>query len=313
MKRHYVVKAVMDINEAIASVLRGMEGVYIGAKSIVLNCLLGDNFVATAEQLKNMRVQVSHFGFDVGEYFRFVSEDKNWRKATAVCTPLGSQIEASTYKVNGGWERFSHLRHFIMVEACFFLEKGQPVCFWDVTEVGFEKDSRSGNSIKVRERKESLTMPPDLAKRFFMVFSQEDLPAREKLNCQISAYINGKNSMPAEIKNLFLKLTDVLALTYLNAWGAHEKLRVREQKPIQPTATPTTESKPEIETPAPVVEEAEETEPEAPAMVAVGGGEPIGEPAPQPDVAGMQAAAARGDKTSRGHRKPSSKGGKRSK
>lgn len=286
MKRNYTIKAVMDRNDTIVAALKGKEGVYIG-KSITLNCALGDNFVTEATQLQGMRVSVSHFGFDVSEYFSFVSEDKNWRKASAVCSSNGNRIESATYMVNGGWERFSHLRYFTQVEACFFLENGQPVCAWDVTDVGFEKNSRVGNSIKVREYKESLTMPPSLAKRFIMVYTEEILPDRGYLTNQISAYIKGKNNMPAEIREKFLKLADVLALTYLNAWGAHETLCVKQQ-PKAEVPVPATE-KPVIEIPVPVSEST--------VLTIVNANELSGDPL---DLAGAQVRAA---KATPGHRK----------
>jgi hypothetical protein len=90
-------------------------------------------------------------------------------------------------------------------------------------------------------------------------------------------------------------------LTYLNAWGAHEKLAVKEttaQAPVQPSNV--------LEFPAP---EQQEVKPETKAPESIAATASVSDPQPVDpyDQAGQEARAAKGDKTSRGRRKGSKK------
>jgi len=295
----------------------GVPGVFLGPDFTTVICSVADDLKAVSECLKNSRYKAFSFGFAASEYFERSNSKDGWRLAAVVCTPNGHKINSNSYMGEDKVRRFTKLSHYTEVTAKFYMKGEEPVTEWEVTTVNFDWDTRRDHSIKAMEEVLSLSMPMELRKRYTVCATTEPLPKRADLTAKIQQWLGGRKDIPAEVKDQFMRLADAMSVAYLNAWGSCEELMAKPQSDTvaetKPTAPATEIKTPEIETPAPVAEQTEEAEPEAPAMVAVGGGEPIGDPAPQPDIAGLQAAATKGDKASRGHRKPSSKGGKRGK
>ncbi len=321
MKKILVKGIINDVvPELKTRILRGKSidrtDVYVGAKSTAITCEVEEvkgQLLAKAKAAEGTVYGIDHFNFDVLASFRRLDRNEKHREASMICTPEGNKIpNKNMYETNDGW-RFSNLGFFFEVAALCCMDKAtrKPVTEFTVSEVRFGK--RDKISIEILEKTIKIPMPLQLRSMYTVFATTEPDPTREQIVTLLCQYIGGLN-LEKEQKQMLLKLTDALAVVFLNAFGYDEFLKEESSlqtqlAPVAETLAPVPETKSVIEIPALVVV-AEEDEPEAIAMAAVGGGTPIGDPAIKPDIAGLEARSARGDKATRGHRKPASKKGK---
>lgn len=304
-------------------------GVYVGKDFTSLTCDLFEEseeiLLALASPIEGSCYGADKFYLEAQESFvgsGFENDpDRRWRKAALTVTPSGKRMKTKRFSDSDGNTILSNLAHMTKVICNCYIKNGNPVTEWQIVRIGLEEDSQKAASIEVYEKLITFPLPLMLRSRFTLgSFSLPELPSKEQLVTAILADV--KKVQDEKLRERLTNLVDIMAVSYILAFGGKAVIPEAEFKkpeakvpamapeaeapapaPETETTEPVAETKsPEVENPALTANEETEEEPETTAMVAVGGGTPIGEPTLEPDVAGAQAAAVRGDKATRGRR-----------
>jgi hypothetical protein len=256
--------------------LKGQEGVvYMGKRSTTLSTKLKrkDQKTIMATLVNSAVAMVHYFGIRIAE-----AADPEGMWARVSCTPNGKALpekklsmrNGSPYRNKYGQIVYQGLSHVAVVTS-----RGQSGRFL-ISIYALGSKSKTGTTIEIEETSNSLDMPPELVKRFFMTGGMDEaVPSQEEAEDYIRRHLEGKGE---QIKEELWPYISAMALCYRKACGAVNEdgyslsmLDMEETPAEQPT------------------EETDQTDEEQPT-------ETVAVPEEQPDIAGMQAAEASEEK-----------------